>query len=85
MIYDTCLVASRRPVIILGEVNETHGPCDLISETYQVIQQFCLGIEFVNESRKAEGSLPAQVDQRVKLGVECTLQENHPRVCDRNS
>jgi hypothetical protein len=54
-------------VIILGKTMSHRFPTNLMSVTYQIIQQFCLSVELVDESRKAERSLPAKVDQRIKF------------------
>ena len=50
--------------------------------THQIVQQFSLRVELVDEPRKAERSLSSEVDQGIELLVERTLQEDHPRVSD---
>ena len=77
-------MTSSRPVIILRNAMRD-VPCNPMNTTHQVIQEFGLGIELVDESRETKASLSAKMDQRVKLGVECALQEDHSRICDRNS
>ena len=61
------LVASCRPVIVLRGPSELWFGAESVSTTHQIIQQLCFGVELVDESRKAESSLSAQVDQRVEL------------------
>jgi len=43
------------------EVERTPGSESSANVTHQVIQQLSLGVELVDEPRKAEGSLPAEV------------------------
>lgn len=65
--FSRYLVTSCRPVIILRNAVSHRLCAKSTSATHQVIQQFRLGVELVDESRKAESSLSAEVDQRVKF------------------
>ena len=60
-------MAPCSPVIILKRAVSYRFRAKPVRMTYQIIQQFRLGVELVDESRKAKSSLSAKVDQRVKL------------------
>ena len=61
------LVAACRPVIVLRNPSKSWIGAKSVSTAHQIIQQLCFGVELVDESRKAESPLSAQVDQRVEF------------------
>ena len=52
---------------------------------YQVIKQLRVRVELVHEASKAHGAVPSQYGERVVLRLEGALQEDHARVCDRDT
>lgn len=54
-------------------------------DPYQVIQQLSVSIELVHETGQAKLAVPSECCNRVELGVECILKEDHPRVSNRDT
>lgn len=53
--------------------------------TYEIVQQLSLCIEFVNEPRQPQASIPAQNDKGVIFRFKRSLQKHHAWVGNRDT